>query len=182
MAAETTGYRIRVGAREHQVEVVGGGEGEPLRVRVDGHEFEVATAGVHTSRVAATSGEDHRQHEIALAGPNGRAREASLGGVRVKLEVQTEREARLAAALGKSANAHASGELLAPMPGRVVKVAVAVGDTVERGGPVMIVEAMKMENELQAPVAGVVRSIAVQAGDTVDANQVLCVIEPLPAA
>lgn len=177
MAAETTGYRIRVGAREHQVEVVGGGEGEPLRVRVDGHEFEVATAGVHTSRVAATSGEDHRQHEIALAGPNGRAREASLGGVRVKLEVQTEREARLAAALGKSANAHASGELLAPMPGRVVKVAVAVGDTVERGGPVMIVEAMKMENELKSPKAGTVLEVVAKEGQAVENGAKLLVVE-----
>lgn len=177
------GYRIRVGEREHHVEIVeAGGEGEPLRVRVDGHEFEVASAGVHTLRVSPRSGDDLRQLEVALAGMHGRAREASLGGVRTKLAVQTEREARLAAALGKSSAGHGSGELLAPMPGRVVKVAMGVGDRVELGAPVLIVEAMKMENELQAPITGIVRSIAVSQGDTVEANQVLCVIEPEPAA
>lgn len=178
MAADTTGYRIRVGEREHQVEVVETGEGEPLRVLVDGHEFEVAGAGAHTLRVSPRSGGDLRQLEVAIAEVKGRAREAWLAGVRAKLEVQTEREARLAAALGKSAGGRSSGELVAPMPGRVVKVAMAVGDRVERGAPVLIVEAMKMENELQAPITGLVRSIAVGQGDTVEANQVLCVIEP----
>jgi biotin carboxyl carrier protein len=178
MAAEPTGYRIRVGEREHQVEIIGGGEGEPIRVRVDGHEFEVASAGAHTMRVAPRSGGDLRQLEVSLAEHEGRAREAWLAGVRAKLEVRTEREARLAAALGKSAAGHGSGELIAPMPGRVVKVAIAVGDRVERGAPVLIVEAMKMENELQAPITGRVRSIAVGQGDTVEANLVLCVIEP----
>jgi biotin carboxyl carrier protein len=181
MAADSTGYRIRVGEREHHVEIVGGGGDEPLRVRVDGHEFEVASAGAHTLRVAPRSDGDLRQLEVALAELDGRATEAWLAGVRAKLEVRTEREARLAAALGKSAGGRGSGELIAPMPGRVVKIAMVVGDRVERGAPVLIVEAMKMENELQAPITGLVRSIAVGPGDTVEANQVLCVIEPEPA-
>ncbi|MFV8750141.1 biotin/lipoyl-containing protein [Nannocystaceae bacterium ST9] len=184
MAAESnpSGYRIRVGEREHRVEILAASEGQPLRVRVDGHEFEVANAGVHALRVAPQSGEDRRQLEVTLASDGGRASEAWLSGTRAKLAVQTEREARLAAALGKSSAGHGSGELLAPMPGRVVKVGIALGDRVERGAPIMIVEAMKMENELQAPISGIVRSIAVQAGAAVDANQVLCVIEPEPAA
>lgn len=177
MAGETS-YRIRVGEREHVVEIVGGGGDEgPLRVRVDGHEYEVAGAGVHTLRVAPQGEPLARQLEVALAGEQGRAREAWLAGTRAKLEVQTAREAKLAAALGKSASGHASGELIAPMPGRVVKVGVAVGDRVERGAPVLIVEAMKMENELQAPISGIVRSVAVHAGMAVEANAVLCVIE-----
>lgn len=188
MAGETS-YRVRVGEREHEVEILAGDAEGPLRVRVDGHEFEVAGAGAHTLRVAPQhepergvgvqpQGQSARQLEIALAGTHGRASEAWLAGTRAKLLVQTAREAKLAAALGKTAAGHASGEVVAPMPGRIVKVGVAVGDHVERGAPILIVEAMKMENELQAPIAGIVRSVAVTPGMAVDANAVLCVIEP----
>ena len=64
------------------------------------------------------------------------------------------------------------------MPGRVVKALVAEGDTVEAGQPVIIVEAMKMENEVTAPGPGVVRRINVSQGDTVDAGAVLVELEP----
>ncbi len=182
-ANQREGFRIRVGEREHHVEIVALSDdpSAPVRVRVDGHELEVAEAGAHALRVAATTGDDHRQREITLAtdprSRGGRPTEAWLAGVRTRLEVQTEREARLAAALGQSAGGASSGSLVAPMPGRVVKVLVAVGDTVERGAPAVIVEAMKMENELHAPVSGVVRSVGVREGDTVDANQILVEIE-----
>ncbi|MCA9689065.1 MAG: acetyl-CoA carboxylase biotin carboxyl carrier protein subunit, partial [Myxococcales bacterium] len=84
-------------------------------------------------------------------------------------------EAALAAALSAGAGAGAgASKITAPMPGRVVKILVAAGEAVEQGAPVIIVEAMKMENEMYAPGAGVVRTIAVAEGDTVDGGQLLC--------
>ena len=82
-------------------------------------------------------------------------------------------------------SAHAEGPLhghgqvtiVAPMPGRVVRVLVAVGDPVDVRQPVVVVEAMKMENELRAPRAGHVREIAVAPGTSVEAGRVLAVIE-----
>jgi len=56
----------------------------------------------------------------------------------------------------------------APMPGLVLRLEVAVGDTVRAGQGVVVLEAMKMENELKAPVAGRVSAIHAQAGQPVD--------------
>jgi propionyl-CoA carboxylase alpha chain len=71
-----------------------------------------------------------------------------------------------------------AGSLLAPMPGTVVRVAVAVGDAVEAGAPIVILEAMKMEHVVSAPAAGVVAELAVQAGQAVDAGTELARVEP----
>jgi propionyl-CoA carboxylase alpha chain len=72
----------------------------------------------------------------------------------------------------------AAGSLLAPMPGTVVRVAVAAGDKVEAGAPVVILEAMKMEHVVAAPAAGVVAEVAVQAGQAVDAGAELARVDP----
>lgn len=60
------------------------------------------------------------------------------------------------------------GVVKALMPGRVVRVLVNKGDAVQKGGGLLILEAMKMENEIQAPVDGVVDEIFVSSGDTVE--------------
>ena len=67
--------------------------------------------------------------------------------------------------------------LTAPIPGRVLEVRVAEGDTVVAGQPVIVVEAMKMANELRAPVAGRVTKISATVGAPVDAGAPLLVIE-----
>jgi biotin carboxyl carrier protein len=71
-----------------------------------------------------------------------------------------------------------SGELIvqAPMPGLVVAVSVEIGQEVERGDAVVILESMKMENELRTPRAGTVERIAVKPGDSVEQQQTLVVI------
>jgi biotin carboxyl carrier protein len=78
-----------------------------------------------------------------------------------------------------SLSAPGSGELKvkAPMPGLVVDVSVEVGQEVEVGDNVVILESMKMENELKAPRAGLIKGISVQAGDSVEKNQTLVIIE-----
>ena len=72
---------------------------------------------------------------------------------------------------------HGAEQILAPMPGKVVRVQTEAGATVEKGAGVVVVEAMKMQNEMKSPRAGVVVSINVQPGDTVNAGDVLAVIE-----
>ena len=77
------------------------------------------------------------------------------------------------------AGVHGHGEIsiVAPMPGRVVRVLAAAGDDVAARQGVVVVEAMKMENELRAPRAGRVREITVTPGTSVEAGRVLAVIE-----
>lgn len=63
--------------------------------------------------------------------------------------------------------------LKAPMPGLVINIAVEVGQTVQKGDALLILEAMKMENVIKSPTDGIIKSIAVNKGDTVEKNQVL---------
>ena len=69
----------------------------------------------------------------------------------------------------------------APMPGLLLRIAVAAGDVVRRGEAIAIVEAMKMENELVADIDGRVEHVSVSAGDTVEKNQVLVELRPRDA-
>jgi propionyl-CoA carboxylase alpha chain len=63
------------------------------------------------------------------------------------------------------------------MPGTVVSVAVGVGDAVEAGAPMLVLEAMKMQHTVHAPAAGTVTQLDVKAGDQVSAGEVLAVVE-----
>ena len=65
------------------------------------------------------------------------------------------------------------------MPGKVVTVEVSVGDTVEEGQTILILEAMKMQNEVAAPISGTVTSVHCEDGMNVEANVPLVVIEPV---
>lgn len=67
--------------------------------------------------------------------------------------------------------------LVAPMPGKVVRVLLAPGDEVSMGQGVVVVEAMKMQNEIKSPKSGRVVEVRVVEGATVNANQVLAVVE-----
>jgi acetyl-CoA/propionyl-CoA carboxylase, biotin carboxylase, biotin carboxyl carrier protein len=78
---------------------------------------------------------------------------------------------------GGSVAGAGSGAVVVPMQGTIVKVSVAVGDTVEVGQTVVILEAMKMENAVNADKAGVVKEVKVAAGDGVSAGDVVVVIE-----
>jgi acetyl-CoA/propionyl-CoA carboxylase biotin carboxyl carrier protein len=78
---------------------------------------------------------------------------------------------------GGGASAIASGSVEAPMQGTIVKVLVEVGQTVEVGAGIVVLEAMKMENQINAEKAGTVKEIKVAAGDTVGGGDILAVIE-----
>ncbi|MHB8593888.1 MAG: biotin/lipoyl-containing protein, partial [Acidimicrobiales bacterium] len=71
----------------------------------------------------------------------------------------------------------AAGSLVAPLPGTVVKVRVAVGDHVAAGDTLVAIEAMKMEHEVHSPTAGTVSEVHVGAGDQVEAGRLLVVVE-----
>src|SRR5207245_5170029 len=71
------------------------------------------------------------------------------------------------------------GRLTAPMPGRVTQVMVEVGDTVRRGEPLMIIEAMKMEHTVAAPADGVVEAVRFAAGDLVEEGaELIALVKP----
>ena len=86
------------------------------------------------------------------------------------------RAGRARSAAGGAGGAAGSGEVVSPMQGTIVKTLVAVGDEVELGQGVVVLEAMKMENHITAEKAGTVSEVRVSAGDTVGTGDVLVVI------
>lgn len=77
---------------------------------------------------------------------------------------------------GSAAEAEGQQSVLAPMPGKVIRVLVKAGDAVEAGQGVAVVEAMKMQNEVRSPKSGKVERIIVSEGQTVGAGEVLAVV------
>ena len=94
-----------------------------------------------------------------------------------RYEVGVEEEGRyIIRTRGGAATAHGGQVIKAPMPGRVTHVSVAVGDAVAPGTPLLVIEAMKMENEFKAAGAGTVTEVRIQAGQAVNPGDVLIVI------
>ena len=115
-----------------------------------------------------------RSYEVAFE-PLRRGEQIVLvGGQRVKVSfIDRARRSRSNGAVdGPGARA-----VVAPMPGRIVKVLVRPGDAVAANQGLVIVEAMKMENELRASRSGTVASVQVKEGMSVEANTVLVVVE-----
>lgn len=68
-------------------------------------------------------------------------------------------------------------QVKSPMPGNILDIKVNVGDSVKAGQPLLILEAMKMENDIPSPIDGVVEAVMVNKGDTVEVDSVLATIK-----
>jgi hypothetical protein len=117
---------------------------------------------------------DGRQYRCVLDG-DGVVSGVLIGGRRFGFEVADPRS--LQGRRGAGAGTDGPRPVKAPMPGRMVRVLVEVGDEVEEGQAVVVIEAMKMQNELKSPKAGRVAKIAVAVGDAVGSGDVLVVVE-----
>ena len=147
------------------------------RVTIDGEKHEVDVARIGTlglSLLLDPASGISRDVQIAPVGRNGELL-VRIDGRTIGATVNGNRTGRTA--VDASAHAHGEQSVRAPMSGRVVRVLIAAGDTVIARQPVVVVEAMKMENELRAPKAGRVKDVAVNPGDSVEAGRVLVTIE-----
>jgi biotin carboxyl carrier protein len=134
---------VSVDGRKADVDVVA--VGGQLSVRVDGRVVDLTTEGTLPEIGAVASG--HRSY----------------------VRVESERQ-RAADAARKGARKTGDSLVRSPMPGRIVKVFVKNGDQVEAGQPLLVVEAMKMENEIKAKAACTIAEVHVEAGVTVEGN------------
>ena len=106
--------------------------------------------------------------------------EVVIDGWRFEVDVEPEARAALRDRATRAGGDKVRGgplELRAIIPGRVLSVDVADGDSVEAGQRVLVIEAMKMQNELRSPRAGTITGVAVGAGQTVELGDVLLVVE-----
>ena len=143
--------------------------GRDLQVRVwqDGANWRVDTGnGVREASVIEV---EPGVYSILLEGRSYEVRASEIDVI-----VEDPREPRKS---GGRAGLEGRQTVHAPMPGKVVRVLVGVGDSVERGQGLVVIEAMKMQNELKAPKTGTVVSISAAEGAAVAAADVLVVVE-----
>jgi glutaconyl-CoA/methylmalonyl-CoA decarboxylase subunit gamma len=146
----TGGWNVNIDGKEIAVDAVP--VGDSLSVRVDGRVIDLFLDGTAP--------------DIKFVG----------SGVRGEAVIETERT-RAGRSLGRGAAAKGPEFVTAPMPGRIVRVLVTPGDNVESGAPLVVIEAMKMENELHALHAARVGTVLVRAGDTVEGGAKLISLE-----
>ncbi len=163
---------LEVAGRRREVEIER--RDDRLTVRLDGQQVGIEATALPGGRWSLRLPGSGRQHEVViLSRPDGAGLEALVDGLSVPVRVSS------GTAVAKKAGARGEGpdRVTAPMPGKVVKVLVSVGDQVTARQGVVVVEAMKMENELRAGRAGVVREVLVAEGASVEAGTPLLVIE-----
>lgn len=163
-------YYVLIDDQEFEVEIDQEG-----RVTLNGEALEVELVRV-TGQNLYSLLVNHRSYEIAAEevrwGYN-----ILLAGEQYEARVEDEHQRRLGVARLQPAPVSGITAVTAPIPGLIVKVEVKEGDSVTASQPVVILEAMKMENEIRAPRPGVVKAVHVAPGQSVDQGQVLVILD-----
>ena len=167
-------YFCEVNGSEHEVELVERlGE---LQVTVDGEPVEFRFEETDRLGQAVLIFGEH-SYGISIEGTTTEV-DITLAGHEYHVGIENERE-RAAHAAARAA-ARGGGEVKAVMPGMVVKVLVSEGQVVEKGTPLLVLEAMKMQNEINATADGTVSKLHVSEGQAVSAGAKLATITIAP--
>ena len=164
-------YTVEVAGRSHEVEVLEGVDGP--RLIVNGKDFPLTYREVdaHGQVVCQREG---LSFALSMEGDGHRTR-VTLAGHDYHLTLEDEREH--AANLAARAANRGGGPVEAVMPGVVVELLVQEGETVQEGQPLLILEAMKMQNEIRAKGPGSVSKVHVEAGQAVGAGDPLVTLQ-----
>ncbi len=165
-------YVVDVNGERVTVEVPGGDE-----VRVGDRVLEARLADVEGTPVSLLTVGERVYRVLARRGAARGEYTLSIDGRAYAVEALDERTRAIRDLSAASAAAAGPSPLVAPMPGLVVRVQVAVGDQVAPGQGLVVMEAMKMENELRASSAGTVRAVHATPGAAVDKGAVLVELE-----
>jgi len=164
---------IDLGGKPHTVEVVRAGE--RIRCHVDGRVLEAdaveVTPGVYSILIGGESLEVRveAQADAGVAGLR-----VIVGGREFSANVRDPRQWRRHR--GAAVEAEGRQQVVASMPGKIVRVLVKAGDSIELKQGLMVVEAMKMQNEIRSPKSGIVERMLVAEGQAVNTGEVLAII------
>jgi biotin carboxyl carrier protein len=162
-------YYAMVGANEYEIEI----DGEDIRVNGEPVEVNLAPTGEADLYSILYNG---NSYELLLEVSRYNY-SVMVRGEQYQVLIEDERTRRLNAARGQSNLPEGEFAVRAPIPGMVGKVLVAEGEQIEENQPLLILEAMKMENEIRSPRACTVKKIEVAPGQRVEQNAVMIVTE-----
>ena len=162
-------YYARIGMNEYEIEI----DKDQVSINGETVEVDLRQSGVPELYSVLFGGHSYDM----LIEPQRFSYNITFRGEQFQVQVEDERTRKLNT--GRKAPALPHGELAirAPIPGLVVKITVNEGDEVVDGQPLVILEAMKMENEIRSLRAGKVLSVKVTPGQRVEQNEVLLVVE-----
>jgi biotin carboxyl carrier protein len=160
-------YVVEVNGERHEVEV------GPTGVSIGDEEIIASLTSTAGTPVQQLRIGDSTHRVIARPGATRGEFTLVINGERVQLEALDARTRAIRDLSAAAAGPGGPAPLLAPMPGMIVRVNVAVGDTVAAGQGLVVMEAMKMENELRAAAAGVVSAVRAAPGTAVQKGAVL---------
>jgi len=146
-------------------------DGQQWLCRLDGRKIDVDVVVVQQDILSLRIGS--RSYEVKCASVGNEMR-IWVGSVCFSAEVRDPRSLR---GRERSVDDHGPKKLLAPMPGKIVRVLTSAGSPVQTGTGVVVVEAMKMQNEIKSPKNGTVQKILVAEGEAVNAGDVLAIVE-----
>jgi biotin carboxyl carrier protein len=164
-------YLVRVG--DTDIEVLLDGD----VVEVDGKMTTAHVTELEGTPVRLVTIGDEVHRVVARRGTTRGRYSLWLDGYRYEVEALDERSRAIRELAGASAPPSGPAPLVAPMPGMIVRVAVQVGEVVQAGQSLIVMEAMKMENELRATAAGTVKAVRAQAGTAVEKGAILLELE-----
>ena len=159
---------------KHQIEIKR--DGARLSALIDGRRYEVEAREQGAGVYLLLSGNRVFECRVDQSEAQRGSIEVHVGGDTYAVTLSDPKRLRGAQLTGAQADGTAA-QIVAPMPGKVVRVLVQQGSQVEAGDGILVVEAMKMQNELKSPKAGTVTELHASAGSTVNAGEVLAVIE-----
>lgn len=140
---------------------------------IDGKNFEWDIVEVKEGSFHVIKNNKSYSVEIIKAEPAEKSFLISVNGNKYQLNVRDKFDELLKSLGMDNLNAAKVNEIKAPMPGLVLDIRVSEGDEVKKGDPILVLEAMKMENILKSPTDGTVKKINVKKGLAVEKNQVL---------
>jgi biotin carboxyl carrier protein len=164
-------YYVRVGDEEIEVTYDG------AAVRVDDATLEARLAEVEGTPVRMLTVGDEVHRIVVRPGASRGRYTLWVDGFRHEVEALDERMRAIRELAGAAAGPTGPAPLLAPMPGMVVRVQVQVGDVVQVGQGLVVMEAMKMENELRATAAATVKAVIAEPGTAVEKGALLIELE-----
>ena len=164
-------YLVRIGDEDHTVLLDGDG------VHIDGQDVAAYVEQIDGTPVRMVTVGDEVHRVIVRPGPSRGTYTLWLDGYRFDVEALDERTRAIRDLSGKSAAPTGPAPLKAPMPGLIVRVHVRVGETVQPGQALVVMEAMKMENELRATAGGKVKAIVAGPGTAVEKGALLIELE-----
>ena len=161
-------YKITTKEKTYDISVLNKSEG-----KINGDDFKIDTTTDEKGRIHLLKNNKSYSVEVVEADYKAKKFTIKVNGNKYEFEAKDRLDLLLKELGMESLTNIKVKDVKAPMPGLVLEIKANIGDEIKKGDPILVLEAMKMENIIKSPTDGVIQSIDVEVGDAVEKNQVL---------